>query len=107
MEIKELKKRSNIAENKKLISAFTQYNELLKELKTKELSDQLIMSINMKIDDINFISGSEKEWGKQIRKSQSSILSLLEKELKLVTKNHYRNTWHQNGPKSIPRGKTN
>jgi hypothetical protein len=93
MEIKELKKRLSIAENKKLMSVFTQFNELLKELKTKELSDPLIMSINTKIDDINLISDSEKELRKQIRKSQSSILQLLEKELKLVTKNHYRNTW--------------
>jgi len=93
MEIKELKKRSSIAENKKLMSVFTQFNELLKKLKTKELSDPLIMSINTNIDQINFISDSEKEWGKQIRKSQASILQLLEKELKLVTKNHYRNTW--------------
>lgn len=30
---------------------------------------------------------------KQIRKIQSGILKLIEKELKLVTKNHYRNTW--------------
>jgi hypothetical protein len=30
---------------------------------------------------------------KQIKKTQSSILKLIEKELKLVTKNHYRNTW--------------
>ena len=30
---------------------------------------------------------------KQLRKTQTSILSKIEKELKLVTKNHYRNTW--------------
>ena len=93
MEIKELKKRSSIAENKKLMSAVAQFNELLKQLKTRELSDPLILAINTHIDQINAISGSEKEWEKQIRNSQSSILQLLEKELKLVTKNHYRNTW--------------
>jgi hypothetical protein len=30
---------------------------------------------------------------KHIRKTQSGILKLIEKELKLVTKNHYRKTW--------------
>lgn len=30
---------------------------------------------------------------KQIRKTQASILKLIEKELKLVARNHYRNTW--------------
>ena len=31
--------------------------------------------------------------GKQIKKSQARIIKLIEKEHKLVTKNHYRNTW--------------
>ena len=93
MKIKELKKRSSIDQNKKLINAYTQFNKLLTELKTKELSDEIIISINNGIDQINLVSDSEKELRKQIRKTQSSIIKLIEKELKLVTKNHYRNTW--------------
>lgn len=93
MQIKELKKRPSIDQNKKLINAYTQLNKLLTELKTKELSDDIIIIINDEIDLINFISDSEKELRKQIRKTQSSILKLIEKELKFVTKNHYRNTW--------------
>ncbi len=49
--------------------------------------------INTGIDQINSFSEPEKELRKQIRKTQSGILKLIERELKLVTKNHYRNTW--------------
>ena len=34
-----------------------------------------------------------KELRKQIKNTQSGIIKLIEKEHKLVTKNHYRNTW--------------
>ncbi len=93
MEIKELKKRPSIEQNKKLISAYAQFDKLLTELKKKELTEEIVKSINNGIDQINSVSESEKQLRKQIRKTQSSILKLIEKELKLVTKNHYRNTW--------------
>lgn len=93
MEIKELKKRPSIEQNKKLIGNYAQFDKLLTELKKKKLPKEIVNSINNGIDQINSVSESEKELGKQIRESQSSILKLIEKELKIVTKNHYRNTW--------------
>ena len=93
MEIKELKKRPSMDQNKKLISAYAQFDQLLTELKKKELPEEIVKSINNGIDQINSVSESENELRKQIRKTQSGILKLIEKELKLVTKNHYRNTW--------------
>lgn len=93
MEIKELIKRPNIEQNKKLHSAYTQFDSLITELREKELNEKIVNSINNGIDQINVGSESEKKLRKQIRKTQSNILKLLEKELKLVSKNHYRNTW--------------
>jgi len=93
MEIKELKKRPSIDQNKRLTSSYAQFDKLLMELKKKELPDEIVISINNGIDQINSISDSEKELRKQISMTQSSILNLIEKVLKLVTKNHYRNTW--------------
>jgi hypothetical protein len=93
MEIKELKKRPSIDQNTKLISAYAQFDKLLTELKKKKLPEEIVNSINNGIDQINSVSESEKELRKQIRVSQSSTLKLIEKELKIVTKNHYRNTW--------------
>ena len=93
MEIKELKQRPSIQQNEKLMIAYTQFNNLLETLRKEKLPNDMILFINSKIDDINAISNSEKELKKQLRKTQTSILSKIEKELKLVTKNHYRNTW--------------
>jgi hypothetical protein len=63
------------------------------ELRTKELPNETINSINDGIDQINSVSESEKVLRRQINKTQSRIIKLIEKEHKLVTKNHYRNTW--------------
>lgn len=93
MEIKKLNERHGIDQNKKLIGAYTQFYKLLTELRNKELPVEIVISINKGIEQINSVSESGKELRKQIRKTQSSIIKLLEKELKLVTKNHYRNTW--------------
>lgn len=93
MEIKGLEKKPEIEKNHKLISAYSQFETLLTELRKKSLPDDMVSSINRGIDRINAISVSEKELRKQIKITQSSILKLLEKSLKLVTKNHYRNTW--------------
>lgn len=93
MKIKELKKRPDFNTNKKLFSAYAQLGECIMQLNKRELTDDIINSINKEIDQIHSISESEKELLKQIRKSQSKILKLIEKTLKIVTKNHYRNTW--------------
>jgi len=81
----------HIPSNDKELGAYTQFNTLIDELNKQELSDTIIVSINNEVDLIN--STSEKTRRKQLRKSQSAIVKLLEKELKLVTKNHYRNLW--------------
>lgn len=93
MEIIELKKRPSITQNKKLTNTYSQFDKLLIELKKKELPEEIVRFVNDGIKQINSVSKSEKELRKQIRNIQSGILKLIEKELKLVTKNHYRNTW--------------
>jgi hypothetical protein len=93
MEIKELKKRPNFDHNKGLMGSYCQFDKLLMELRKRKLDQETVISINNGIDLINSVSESEKELRKQIEKTQSSILKLIEKEHKLVTKNHYRNTW--------------
>ena len=93
MELLELNKRANIDHNKKLNNSCSQFGELLNELNKKELSTEIIIFINIGIEEINSFTESEKKMRKKIKKTQSGIIKLIEKELKLVTKNHYRNTW--------------
>ncbi len=93
MEIIEPNKRSDIDQNKKLVLIYTQLEKLLTELRKKELTEEIEISINNEIVKINSISDSDKKLRNQITKSYNNILRLLEKELKIVIKNHYRNTW--------------
>jgi hypothetical protein len=93
MEIKELNKIPSIEQNKKLTKKYVYLKKLIEELNKKDLTSEIVNSVDNDIEQINSFSGSEKDLLKQIRKTQSSILKLVEKELKLVTKNHFRNKW--------------
>ncbi len=91
MEIKELRDRPEL--KKSLAKSYSQFNILLTELRKRELTEAIVDPINLQIERINSILESEKELKTQIRKSKSIILKLIYKDLKLVTKNHYRTTW--------------
>ena len=91
MNIKELYNRPNIEQDKKLKNKYVFFNKLINELKKKEIPSAIVTSVNRDIEGINSFSGSNKDLLKQLRKAESSILKLIEQELKLVTINHYRN----------------
>ena len=93
MEIKELNKRPEVDQDKKSKCKFVNFEKLIAELSKKDLSSEIVDFANQNIDEVNSISGSGKDLRKQIAKSQSNILRLLEKDLKLVAKNHYRTKW--------------
>lgn len=93
MEINALKVRKSIESNKKLTDLHAQFEKLLSELRKRDLPDKVVQSINNNIDLIDPAMEPEKAYFKQFRKTQTDILRLIEKELKLVPKNHYRNVW--------------
>jgi hypothetical protein len=93
MKLSELKQRSEVKGNGKLAAAYAQFEKLLNELAKKGLPDEIIPSINEAIDALNSITESGKTLKHQIRKKQSAIIKLVEKRLKIVPKNYYRNLW--------------
>jgi hypothetical protein len=93
MKITELHPKPNLDKNIKLKPTYLQFEKLLIELQNKELPDGIVVSINKDIDTLNSFKGSGDELRKLITKKQTGILKVLEKELKLVPKNHYRNLW--------------
>lgn len=93
MKIKELDKREITDSNKKLVVAFSQFDNLLTQLKKRELPEDIASTINIEIDKINEVADLDKKLRKQIRSSQTSIIRLLEKQLKLVPINYYCTTW--------------
>jgi hypothetical protein len=93
MEIKDLIKRPIVEQDKKLKKSYSIFENLVDELKKKKIPEEIVNPINQDIEEINSFSGSNKDLRKRISKSQSNILKLIEKELKLVPKNLYRQRW--------------
>ena len=93
MELIKLNKRSDFAPNEKLTKKTDGYSKLIQELGKRELNDNIKESINTETGNVNAFPGSEKDFAKILTKSQNTILKLIEKELKLVVKNHFRNLW--------------
>jgi len=93
MELNEINRRSNTETDKKLNKVYNSFENLLNELKKKEAPKEIIDSLNRNIDEINTFSGNNKELRKHIKKLQYGILKLMEKELKIVPKNMFRNRW--------------
>ena len=93
MNIIELTERADISENAKLGEIYAQFQELLKELRKKELPQKIIEFVNHVIDNINSTSLTGSALGKLLKEEQTKIIKLLEKELKIVPKEYYQNLW--------------
>ena len=93
MKIIDFEKKANGVLNQKLSLKIVELENLIAALNERELPENIVGTINKEIQGINSFSGTDKIFLKQFKKTKSRILQLLEKELKLVTKNHYRNLW--------------
>ena len=92
MNIIELKERIDIGENIKLRNSYTQFGALLAELRKKELPDVVAEYINEEVKSLNELP-TGVELIKALKKKQTKIIQLTEKQLKVVPKNYYRNIW--------------
>ncbi len=93
MILKEIEKKENIDENIKLAAKIVRFNKLFSELRKNEITDDIGSKLNEYIDEINSFSGTNRMLLRKLRNMQPKILGLLEKELKLVPKNYYRDKW--------------
>lgn len=93
MEIKKLNTKPNHSSDQKFPKHFDMLVLLLNELSEKELPEHVVDKINTRIDQLNVLEEGDKNIFKAIRKAPAQILNITEKEVKLVAKNHYRNTW--------------
>ncbi len=93
MNIKELKVRENITSDDKLHKLYTQFRELLIELKKKELTENIIRAINQAVEEINTSTLTGNELKKCVKQKQTALLKQIEKELKIVPKTYYQTLW--------------
>jgi hypothetical protein len=93
MEIKSLLTKPSYSQDKRLTEEFDSFQKLINELKKRDIPVEIATSLNEDIDEINQFNGSAKDTVRLLKKRQSQMATLLEKELKLVTINYHRNRW--------------
>lgn len=93
MNIVEPKERQDLSGSIKLSRIYDQLAELLKELKKKELPHKVIESVNQDIEELNSTPLTGIELRRLVKQKQTKIINLVEKELKITPKNHYRSLW--------------
>ena len=93
MIIKELDQKAGLTGDIKVTESYLQFDKLLAELRKRELPDEIVISINREVDEINATQVSGNELVKQHKTKKNSILKLLEKEMKLVPENYYLGIW--------------
>jgi hypothetical protein len=93
MQLIELKKNENVAKSAKSNLYQTQIEYILRDLHGRDLPDYVIKSINADIDQINSTTKTEYALHKLLKQKQRDIVKVLEKEMKIVPINYYRNLW--------------
>lgn len=88
----DLKERPELIDDIKFSNSYNQFRELIRMLREKELSDSIANYVNEDIKILNELP-SGPELRKALRKKQTKIVQLAEKQLKIVPKNYYRNLW--------------
>lgn len=93
MTLFELQPNEQFISNPTLKEATQKLNRLIIDLQKRSLPADLIQTINSKIEGINTSTLLGKPLEKLVSTTLSELLKLLEKELKLVPKYHFRNQW--------------
>lgn len=79
--------------NSKVDHSILQLNNLVDILNTKNIPENIIEQINSELAELNSSEVGGNDYFKLLKKKQNTITKLLEKEVKLVPKNYYRNIW--------------
>lgn len=93
MKINQLRSLPQGTDNIKLINAYNQLNDLLSELRKKDLNESVIIRINQEVVKVSFDPEQPSKSKSSIKKAENQLIKLVEKEAKLVPKNYYRNLW--------------
>jgi len=93
MEIIEITLNNTPTDNKKLDDAIVQLKTLLNHLRERQLPATTVAKINTEIEAINTNALQAKSPQTFIKSKQNNIKFTLEKDLKIVPKNYYRNVW--------------
>ena len=92
MELLPLTQKQKFENEPKLEKKLKSLNQLLDELKSKSLKEEVISEINQWVNQIND-THEHKQLKKTARKNYHKIITLLVKKEKLTPPGYYRNIW--------------
>lgn len=92
MAIIELNTRQDLSDPRQA-KAYHQLGDLITALNKKELTPAVTDAVNAKIKEVNASAISGRALARFAKAKQGEILRVLEKEMKLVPRNYYRNLW--------------
>ncbi len=93
MHLTPLNENPNAALSAKSNLYHTQIEYILNDLKGRDLPDYVIKSINADVEEINASTKTDYALHKLLKQKQRDIVKVLEKEMKIVPINYYRNLW--------------
>src|ERR671913_247837 len=93
MDITQIIDRQQLPQDSKTETLYTQFKRLLDELRKKPLTDGIVSLINAQVNELNASPATGNEFRKLLKAKQTKIIGLVEKTMKIVPKNHYRNLW--------------
>ena len=93
MKIERIIRVEKIGANPKLLKAYNAIEQLIEALNKKEVSKNVLESINSKVKEINAFTGDHKSLTKLIKKTDKDIQDLVETEFGWVKKSYYQSLW--------------
>ncbi len=91
--MKKLIERPNLAGKGRAGNLYGQLGQLLHALEQRDLPTGVAAQIDSDIEQLNAMEDSRRDFAGTVKKTENKIIKLLEKELKIVPKNHYRKLW--------------
>lgn len=93
MDLNQINASGFVNEDEKLKTLLDQINTYLLALDKKEIPENIVHTINNDIQLLNTSTLKNKDLKILFKQKQTDIIKLVEKELKIVPKNYYRNLW--------------
>lgn len=84
---------ADLNSNEKLSNKYKTFKALIDELNSRSLPDSVAEKIEMEVLHNKQITGDAQSELAELRKRQTNVLSILQKDLNIVPKNHYMSLW--------------
>lgn len=93
MKLKELSGKNLSQQSPKIIKEYAILDKLYLELEKKDLPAEVVEFINNRTDYLNTLGEQDPRLLKLLRKTKQDIVKQVEKQVKIVPRNYYRNLW--------------